>query len=249
MKGRGNCNCISRAVLCLFLAFLLTGGQIQAGQSGSIRLKAALTQDSGGELPLKELTFVLYQVGEAEEGHWKWKPEYAGLELSLEFEDAAALGGAAKALAQYIEEQGLLGENGLTDDSGMFSFEGLCQGIYLLVQEPPPGAGYICDPSLLCIPMEIEGNTVWQLEVEPKFETVREDDKLDEGETAEQLNPEQSEEVQEKNGQKEDIGSGENLIFVVTGDNAHMAAALLAMGTAALLILFSLLSGRGKERK
>lgn len=164
---------VLRLVLCLAVICGCFGRTAYAIESGSITVDAEHESDAGVRTPIRETAFTLYQVGEESEGQWKLLPEFAEIQVPLEFSDSTVQDNSAKKLYAYIEQNGIQGTIRTTDDRGQASYEGLGRGVYLLAQTSEAvqdGKSYTSAPALIAMPTKIEESDIWKLTVIPKFE-------------------------------------------------------------------------------
>lgn len=119
-------------------------------------------QDIG--TPMKNVEFRCYRVGqpvnESEQIAWELVSELekTGVDLN-QLKTASALHEAAKTLQKAVETEKLTGVAATTDNAGKLQFEGLDDGVYLVVQTNRAQYGW-CEPFLAAVPYSGENGAL-----------------------------------------------------------------------------------------
>ena len=252
--------CIA-GVLCLLISFTAI-----AGEQGSILLKA-LVNDGGTVYRLTNTEFVMYQVGFYQDSSWSLTPEFAKSGVTLRFDDPSAQRAAANKLAGYAEKQQCKGISKQTDEAGEVLFDDLEKGVYLFIQPYKKQIGdriYQCEPFIITVPGNYDGEIVWNVTTEPKFknesipsiETVTPTDSDDDdgdddtSTTQEETSPDLEETTTGSNESEPETEQSETIpteesessetdeIIPKTADSTNTAGWLLLMvGSAAMLLI------------
>lgn len=109
------------------------------------------------ETPLEGETLVLYRVTDS-----------SGT-ATHSFRDCDVLFDA-DILLKFANDRGISVVSKCTDGSGMALFEDLEPGLYLVAHSEQLSGHAVMRPFLLCIPMEIDGTEIWNVEAFPKTE-------------------------------------------------------------------------------
>lgn len=160
-------------ILCALLAAALmmlpvlafAEGAPDLEKKGSIRISL---QTEEGPVPGGDL--VLYRVADViEENGFRFEliPELAGSGISLEEEDISS-SLLAERLRQAAADAGLEGVRREIDENGEVLFEDLSVGLYLLVQETAAEGYELLDPFLVSIPMNENGEYIYDVDASPK---------------------------------------------------------------------------------
>lgn len=123
-------------------------------------------------IPLRKANFVLYNVGQDENGEWNLNAAFKKSYVSLQENSAELRQKQAKNLYQYARKQQIDGKNGQTDKDGRLVFAQLEKGLYLIAQTKEVTYGgkesYISDPFLVSIPIDVDGTMLYHVTAQPK---------------------------------------------------------------------------------
>ena len=155
--------------LILLLMTIFAATTVFAVGSGSITIAL---HESGGQGTVYGASFQLYKVADADMSginlRYTLTDAFAGSSEKLNNLDQST----AKSLAQYAQDKKIKGKTASADKSGKVSFNGLDNGLYLLVQEGTAKGYYAASPFLVSIPMTDPEGTGWIYDVDanPKVE-------------------------------------------------------------------------------
>ena len=130
------------------------------------------------EKPVADETLRLYQVGEKTETGYRWLAPYDTAELGEYTENmpSDALGRAADTLTELIRrEQPAAFAETRTDETGTGRFQGLPDGVFLVLGEAPGDLGgetYVQLPLLVHLPYTQNGETSQDVTADVKYERV-----------------------------------------------------------------------------
>lgn len=132
--------------------------------SVSITMHDGDTAVSGGSL-------TLYRVGDIQENDGDYSfvlaEDFAACDASLTDIQSAQL---AKHLSVYAAENKLKGTEKTIARGGTVVFDGLKAGLYLFVQEEAAAGYHNVEPFLVSVPMQEEGQYVYDIDASPKVE-------------------------------------------------------------------------------
>lgn len=171
-----------RFLLLLLLVFTLSGpASVQADtyhadQTGSIQAVLASQPDSKGRhISYSDVSMKLYQVGTVSSKNgmavFNLDSRFASSGIKMEtLTTADQWASAATTLAQLLQtdQTRITGMEATSDAQAELSYSNLTQGIYLLVQNSAQNRITI-SPSLHTIPMQEDGQWIYDLKVYPKF--------------------------------------------------------------------------------
>ena len=133
-------------------------------REGSIRvtMRYGGSAISGGEM-------TLYRVGDVQEDDGNYSfiltQTFAGSGVSLKNLQSSS---AAKQLAEFAVQRGIIGLDRKIGTDGTVEFENLKPGLYLLVQKKAAKGFEIAAPFFVSLPMMIEGNYHYEVDAGPK---------------------------------------------------------------------------------
>ena len=159
------------------IAVLLLMQTAQAADNGSLTIRL---KDLGTDM--EQVGIAVYQVGKVVEKsteHTEYTLVYTLVdELSdvdidlMELDKAEKTKEAAETLAGEVAARGMKGKEGLTDENGVVTFEGLEPGIYLVVQTSGQSRYGIMQTFLAVLPQTgANGEFVYEVEATPKAVT------------------------------------------------------------------------------
>lgn len=169
-------------LLTLLLCVCGSTSAVSAAGQGTLRVCFQGRSETEDGLPveqsvnLKGASFAVYKAGVYKNGAWELTEAFAGSGVSLADTSSAGLRTAAEALYAFVRESGLRGEPATTGDDGYAQFDGLEDGLYLVVQteELAYGDGVFCSlPSLAAVPLDTETGPLYEVLVEPKAEWIK----------------------------------------------------------------------------
>lgn len=159
-------------IIAVLLTFLLNQNVVYAEEkAGEIEIQYHGRTEKTGDIPLEGAVFVLYFIGEKQEGGWELSGEFEKSEISLEDKTASGRRVQADRLYQYAKENEISGKEQKTDVDGNIVFTGIKEGVYLVSQKEKVTdkeyGSFLSAPFLVEIPGE-KGS--YQVTVRPKSE-------------------------------------------------------------------------------
>jgi len=159
-------------VLALYMLTMnaIAAGVVNLNRTGSVSITFAYDGEvvSGGAL-------TLYRVAEIRAGSsgydFCYVDDYVrcGVDLS-----EIGSGETARELAAYTFEKKLQGVSQEMDSQGIVTFKDLDLGLYLLVQEKAASGYKPVSPFLIMVPLEKDGEYVYDVDASPKLEPEKE---------------------------------------------------------------------------
>ena len=155
-------------------------GVLARGQSGSVTLELHGATDNTEGIPLERMDVHLALAARPDgDGGWTLTADFAEAETDLDGESAADLERSALELYACAMEQGVKGQSGSVDAGGEARFSPLEEGLYLIwpegdypyADERDSGV-FRMEPFLLTVPVEIDGQTSWDVRSVPKIEWI-----------------------------------------------------------------------------
>jgi hypothetical protein len=166
---RKKINFIILSVLCLLL---WVQAPVLAEETGSIHIKAQVEKDEEHTSALSGCHFVMYHVGDYEDGEWVTISPFKSAGTTFQVEDAEENYKTAQAFKGYAKKQNLEGTQKITDGNGELTYSPLVRGVYLIYQTQTAYLNeeeYESEPFIVTVPGYEETGTVWNITVEPKF--------------------------------------------------------------------------------
>lgn len=111
-------------------------------------------------------------------GKLVWRDEFAKCGIAMDDSSSQARAEQAKKLYAYAKKHDIPGVIYITDKKGCIEINDLAEGIYLIAQteEVEEGRdGFMSDPFWVMIPTEENGETEWDVDIEPKADWVSHD--------------------------------------------------------------------------
>ena len=145
---------------------------LDRSKTGSIQL----TLNDAENLPVSGGTICLYEVAdlslEDDTLTYVQTEEFCDFSADWDTIDAAL----AKELAAYVETQGIQGIEATVEADGTVFFDELELGIYLLVQSEESDNYVAITPFLVTVPLDEDGEWVYEIDAAPKVGTVTSSD-------------------------------------------------------------------------
>lgn len=161
--------------VCVALAAVVMQNTLSvsaAEGTGSITVHYHGCTEADVSMNLPGAEFVLYPVGQQQDGIWTLTDDFEGAGISLQGDTASARAEQAGRLYDYAVAQNIPGMSRITDGQGKTTFRNLENGLYLVAQRGAlklaDGSMYISSPFLLSVPTEIDGALTNQVVTEPK---------------------------------------------------------------------------------
>lgn len=163
--------------VAIFLLSLIFFSQIKTvyanEQKGAIFIDYRGVDENQKEIAPSGVEFVIYNVGDFKEENGRLNEMFQQSGVSLADSSASARNRQAKELYSYATKNTLIGVS-LTTKEGKAELKELETGIYLVAQVDKyfyQEKGYmISEPFLVSIPMQVNGEWKYQVNVEPKTE-------------------------------------------------------------------------------
>ncbi len=147
---------------------------LNADETGSV---SVTMQDSdgtavgGGTLALYKVADIL--VDEAGNPYYSYTDAFSGCDVSLDGLTDSSLADMAEAYSEYVDGNGIRADTSVKVGSdGTASFVNLSTGIYLVIQREAADGYYAVSPFVVTVPVEINGEYVYNVDAAPKMETV-----------------------------------------------------------------------------
>lgn len=151
----------------LISANALDGADVENERSSggiSIELRA-------GDAPVVGAGFTVYPIGNAAIAGDGFNFEYAE---GITYEDTVDVDAAeADALADILQDLGIMGISKATDEDGHVTFDGLPLGIYLIKQTESVSGFTDCTPFFVSIPTKDDGEWIFAIDANPKIDVSR----------------------------------------------------------------------------
>lgn len=238
-----------RTAALLGAALLAAAGPFGGGEAraadGSVTIELHGNTELREGIPLSGMVFHLEQAAVQEaDGSWQATGDFAGVDLELGDFSAAALEQCAEDLYTYGKAHGVTGQRLEADMDGRASWPSLEEGLYLLwpegdypyADEQESGV-FRAAPFLLTVPMEINGQTIYDVRAAPKVEWIPD--------KAPEVTPPGDTESGEPAGPPEEGGLIDR---VKTGDPAKMSWHLLWL-LISVVVIADMAVQRRRERR
>lgn len=177
---RKNKNRIRNMLMYLILAVLLVSGigergqvmEVAAAGSGSIMLTLSQTDKDGNKTVYPNIGMKLYKVGSMKgDGTMRFVTDSGFSSSGIDFNAITTADGwasAASALAGLADKSGVTPGTGVSDARGQLYFDGLAEGVYLVIQSS--GEDQITvSPMILTVPFWENDRWNYQVNAYPKF--------------------------------------------------------------------------------
>lgn len=157
------------AALLLALCLLLPWCGVSAADGDSREYGSFSATFNAGAAPLRGAEITLYRVADVEFNRdqtlYHYTEDYAGCNVAL---DKLGQTDGAEQMLRYIEEQGLTGISGMTDEEGRVHFSQVPFGLYLVAQTNEVAYFSKSSPFFSCIPYLEGGQICYDVDATPK---------------------------------------------------------------------------------